>query len=310
MAVLRTVLVVLACAAPSAALRLQAGLDPKEVSQEATSPPWYMVRDEATNRPWNEREDLNETGRAELQAWFSKTKELFEAHVLPRPRGPPMKRPSTSRYMANQFVVEAGNFLGAREGLKCGETGDGHFLRDSHTRQCKEIMSFDAWDKAADVKLNLNIPLSQGPPDVQKAAGSLDLVMSMYVFEHISHPAIGVANLNQVLKPGGTLTFAVPFGIPDHSSPQDHFRYTVRAVADLLRCSGFEVKKLEGVGSPLTMIAYLAGVPTSQLSEADLQVKCDGLTTNYCADGFYMFVGAVATKTRAVAYDEVQRCFA
>jgi len=69
-----------------------------------------------------------------------------------------------------------------------------------------------------------------------------DVIYSNNVFEHFERPWIAIANLNQLLKPGGIVITIVPFSLRYHESPGDYFRYTHKGLESLFTSVGrFEV---------------------------------------------------------------------
>merc|ERR1719191_1036824 len=128
----------------------------------------------------------------------------------------------------------------------------------------------DFYDEMAQVKLNLDVPPSSASPDVKQSHGTMDVVVSHQVFAHLTHPSIGMANLNAMLKNHGLLVFSTPFVVPDHSAPKDYFRYTVQNVRRLLNCGGFDVEQLYGYGNEMLSMAYLANVSSDLFSGHEL----------------------------------------
>jgi len=190
--------------------------------------------------------------------------------------------------------------------MDCAETGDGHFLRAHWNDACKVHLTVDAFDNNADVKMDLNLAPNQAPQEVKAAFGSMDIVVSHQVFEHLKAPTSGIVNLNSLLKQGGFLVFTTPFIVPDHRCPTDYFRYTTQAVEELLTCAGFQVSEVKGLGSLLENLAYVAGIPASQFGAADLNLECSGVD---CRNKQYSEVAALGKKISAVSLDDVKRCW-
>lgn len=220
------------------------------------------------------------------------------------------KAPSVLRAAIDKFTIQVGAELQAQQisGQTCGETGDGHFLKMLGA-MCKSALIVDKYDKRADVPMDLNLAPESAPEAVKKAQGSLDIVVSHQVFEHLIHPTIGIANLNALLRVQGRLIFSTPFVVPDHQCPKDYFRYTVRSIHQLLQCAGFEVHTLNGFGSRLSDIAFIAGIAADSLEQSDQLEVCDGLATDDCSNKYYTSVAAVGIKTKDVNVDEIRTCF-
>lgn len=77
------------------------------------------------------------------------------------------------------------------------------------------------------------------------ATGTVDIVISIAVLEHVPDPKAAIAELVRVLKPGGHAYVFVPFIQGFHAAPHDYQRYTrpglERALGDLrvLRTENF-----------------------------------------------------------------------
>lgn len=246
--------------------------------------------------------------RPEAALWVRLTRALQSAGRFPIGSGETSARRAMNLWSAG---IAADLAAVGVSGRQCAETGDGHFLRRYFGGVCAATLSLDKFDPAADVRMDLNLPPAMAPASVQAAKGTVDLLVSNQVFEHLQHPTIAMADLNAMLRTGGQLVFSVPFLIQDHSSSEtmDYFRYTVRNVHALLKCGGFEVRSLKGLGGRLGVVSYLAGVPAEDIPEADIAEVCDGLATDFCSNRFYTVVAAVGAKKRDVPSDEIRACF-
>jgi len=60
-----------------------------------------------------------------------------------------------------------------------------------------------------------------------------DLVICLYVLEHVYDVPAAVANLHRALRPGGRLLVAVPHVYPYHDEPGDFWRFTEHAIRRL-----------------------------------------------------------------------------
>jgi len=75
--------------------------------------------------------------------------------------------------------------------------------------------------------------------DLPLADASFDVVVCTEVLEHVAEPAVVLAELRRVLRPGGRLLVTVPFVIELHEEPHDHSRPTSHGLRGLLERSGF-----------------------------------------------------------------------
>ncbi len=55
---------------------------------------------------------------------------------------------------------------------------------------------------------------------------TFDAIVCDAVLEHVPRPWIAIAELNRVLKPGGTIWVSVPMTYPYHEAPKDYWRVT------------------------------------------------------------------------------------
>ena len=75
---------------------------------------------------------------------------------------------------------------------------------------------------------------------------AIDRVVSIAVLEHTPNPALSVAEMHRILKPGGQVFCFVPFVQGFHASPYDYSRLTSEGLKLLF--SDFDIKDIEDVG--------------------------------------------------------------
>lgn len=74
-----------------------------------------------------------------------------------------------------------------------------------------------------------------------------DLVLCMYVLEHVFDVRSAVENMRRALKPGGRLVIAVPHLYPYHDEPIDFWRFTEYSLKQL--CAGFSQVEVRQKGA-------------------------------------------------------------
>lgn len=96
-------------------------------------------------------------------------------------------------------------------------------------------------------------------------AGSFDAVLCTEVLEHVADPALVLAELRRILRPGGRLAVTVPFVGVLHEEPHDHRRptsYGLAALLDGADFTGIDVEPLTGWFSTLAHVLRDQGLAT------------------------------------------------
>ena len=159
---------------------------------------------------------------------------------------------------------------------RCGETGDGHYLRKFYP-SCERSFVLDKFSKAAQIRADWNEAPDEKvtPASVRAHWGTLELLISHDVFEHLERPEVAMANFNALLSPGGVLVWSAPLVAVEHPNPGDWHRFTTRSVRRLFEGAGFEIKLLQGLGGMVSTIAYLAAATEQELAPSELEATCD-----------------------------------
>ena len=84
---------------------------------------------------------------------------------------------------------------------------------------------------------------------------SFDYVLCTEVLEHVSDPLLFLADLQRVLRRGGTLILTVPWSARLHHLPHDYGRFTRFGLAALLKSTGFSGVTIEERGNDIAVIA-------------------------------------------------------
>lgn len=110
------------------------------------------------------------------------------------------------------------------------------------------------------------------------ADGSLRVIVSQEVFEHLPDPWAAIREVRRVLAPGGLLYLQTPFIIGYHPGPSDYWRFTDEGLERLIRSAGLEIERLEtavgaGAGMYRIVTEFFAVMAGSIWQRAYLPVK-------------------------------------
>lgn len=100
---------------------------------------------------------------------------------------------------------------------------------------------------AADIEQNQagDIDLIVGDLPLPLDDESVDLVLCIYVLEHLRDHSEVLRELHRILRPGGTLFVVTPFMYREHEAPNDFHRPTVFALRSMLELFGeTEIRKV------------------------------------------------------------------
>lgn len=87
---------------------------------------------------------------------------------------------------------------------------------------------------------------------------SLDGVTCLEVLEHVPDPAVVIAEIARVLRPGGRAWVSMPFLYPVHDAPFDFQRYTSHGMHRDLTRAGLQVTMLRQTGNAVRTAGMLA----------------------------------------------------
>lgn len=82
--------------------------------------------------------------------------------------------------------------------------------------------------------------------------GSVDLMFSSGVFEHINNPELAMKEALRVLKPGGMIYADIPFIRGYHADPVDYQRYTYSGIETVFARNGFKLIEKGVCDGPFT----------------------------------------------------------
>lgn len=77
--------------------------------------------------------------------------------------------------------------------------------------------------------------------------GSMDVVLSTQVLEHVVDPARYLAECRRVLRPGGALLLSTHGIMVYHPDPDDYWRWTCAGLRRAVTEAGLEVERFEGI---------------------------------------------------------------
>ncbi len=105
---------------------------------------------------------------------------------------------------------------------------------------------------------------------IPRADATYDAIVLTQVLEHVPNPAIVLAELSRVLKPGGVLLLSVPLNCPLHGEPWHFFQFTHYGLAELAQTAHFDVERCEKVGGAFWLLGKRAAdLPRMVMKQVD-----------------------------------------
>ena len=109
---------------------------------------------------------------------------------------------------------------------------------------------------ATDLRVLSNVDFASDASALPLADGSVDLVLSLELVEHVPEPAVVLREIARVLKPGGTVILSVPSTVPRHAE-DDYWRFTAQGL-ETLGSASFERGEVHVFGGTFEALGYLA----------------------------------------------------
>lgn len=141
-------------------------------------------------------------------------------------------------YYWNNFIEDVRDNLKIGNVLLDAGAGDCHWKNHFSSKVKYISMDLGVGDARCDYsQLDINGDLR----DIPLENSSVDVIISIQVFEHLPEPWKVLAEFNRILKVDGCVFITCPQGEPQHQVPYDFFRYTPFGLRSLLESNGFEV---------------------------------------------------------------------
>ena len=111
-----------------------------------------------------------------------------------------------------------------------------------------DLLPTDVAYVAADLGGNPGTDVVLAPDGtVPLPAGTIDLVLSTQVLEHVTEPAAYLLECARLLRPGGSLILTTHGMMYRHPDPEDYWRWTSDGLVRVVTQAGLEVVELRGV---------------------------------------------------------------
>jgi SAM-dependent methyltransferase len=130
-------------------------------------------------------------------------------------------------------------------------------------------LDLDASDQTHCVADALSLPFRNG---------AFELVLSQETLEHVPDPFQAAREMGRVLGANGVLYVQVPFVLGYHPDPDDHWRFTLSGVRQLIEQAGLRCERVEpayaaGTGIHRILVEFLASLVARLVPRAYLPVK-------------------------------------
>ncbi len=182
------------------------------------------------------------------------------------------------RYYVKEFLRE---FSGDIRG-RCLEFNDGGYTAHFGGNRVEkaDILHLDHSNPKATIVADLTKP-NDIPP------ASFDCVICTHVLHIIAEPEKMIAELYRILKPGGTVLFAVP--CVSMCAPDEHelWRFTPEGLGHVLAGAfGKDAITVKSYGNSLTAAGEIRGMASSEFTKAELDSRDERFPVEVCARAF------------------------
>ena len=101
-----------------------------------------------------------------------------------------------------------------------------------------------------------------------KFDGVFDVIICTQVLQLVERPEVAVGRMRELLKPSGLIILSVPFISKVHQPSADRWRFSRKAVEELL--APFRLKEVTVAGNLFSSICFLLGMGMDDIRRADL----------------------------------------
>ena len=162
-------------------------------------------------------------------------------------------RGNSSRVYLHRFLARAGQAVEPEQVVLDAGSGRAPY-RDLFAHARYETADFLAVKGKTYTEQDYVCDLAEIPVEDAR----FDHVLLTQVLEHLPEPAKVLAELQRVLKPGGTLWLTAPLFYAEHERPYDFFRYTQFGLRHVLEGAGFRIEEIDWMEGYLGTLSYQA----------------------------------------------------